>query len=207
MKVARISIATTLTFLLLLAILHVIKPEIEPSWRMISEYEIGNFGWLMQVAFFSWALGSISLSIALWPHLRTIAGRIGAVLLLVASLGMAIGGLFVTDPITTATDAFSTAGILHSVGGVLMIFSAPFIVALISWSLLRHNPFWVRARHWLLWPAALVWLSLVAYFVILFSAGAVGPDVPIGWPNRIFVLAYSIWVLAAAWQVGRIEKR
>ena len=30
-------------FLALLILLHVLKPEFDPTWRMISEYEIGRF--------------------------------------------------------------------------------------------------------------------------------------------------------------------
>ena len=45
-----------ITFIILLALLHVIKPDIEPSWNFISEYQVGHFGWLMSLAFVSLAL-------------------------------------------------------------------------------------------------------------------------------------------------------
>ena len=32
-----------------LLILHVVKAELDPSWRMVSEYAIGRSGWLMVV--------------------------------------------------------------------------------------------------------------------------------------------------------------
>jgi hypothetical protein len=41
---ARLSLAAAATFLVLLVALHFIKPELDPSWRMISEYEIGDYG-------------------------------------------------------------------------------------------------------------------------------------------------------------------
>ena len=41
---ARAAFAFTVTFVLLLAALHVIKPEIDPSWRFISEYALGDHG-------------------------------------------------------------------------------------------------------------------------------------------------------------------
>lgn len=46
MSYSKISILTTLLFMLLLALLHIIKPEIEPTWRFISEYAFGKNGWL-----------------------------------------------------------------------------------------------------------------------------------------------------------------
>ena len=41
---ARLSFGGAATFMVLLTALHFIKPELDPSWRMISEYEIGRHG-------------------------------------------------------------------------------------------------------------------------------------------------------------------
>jgi len=41
---ARLSLAAAATFLVLVAALHIIKPELNPSWRFISEYAIGDYG-------------------------------------------------------------------------------------------------------------------------------------------------------------------
>jgi Protein of unknown function (DUF998) len=53
---ARLSFAGAATFALLLAALHFIKPELNPSWHFISEYAIGEYGWIMVLAFLSLAL-------------------------------------------------------------------------------------------------------------------------------------------------------
>jgi hypothetical protein len=50
---ARLSFAATTLFLVLLAALHLFKPELDPSWHVISEYAIGRYGWLMVLAFLS----------------------------------------------------------------------------------------------------------------------------------------------------------
>ncbi|WP_394554755.1 DUF998 domain-containing protein [Agromyces sp. MMS24-JH15] len=42
----------------LIAILHVLEPEYDPSWRMISEYSLGRHGWVMRLAFVTMAIGS-----------------------------------------------------------------------------------------------------------------------------------------------------
>ena len=52
---ARLSFAAAVAFLVLLAALHFIKPELDPSWRMVSEYEIGRYGWVMVLALLSLA--------------------------------------------------------------------------------------------------------------------------------------------------------
>jgi hypothetical protein len=47
---ARLSFASAATFVVLLAALHFIKPELDPSWHFISEFAIGDHGWMMVVA-------------------------------------------------------------------------------------------------------------------------------------------------------------
>jgi hypothetical protein len=45
------SFAGAAAFVVLLAVLHLIKPGLDPSWRFISEYAIGDYGWMMVLAF------------------------------------------------------------------------------------------------------------------------------------------------------------
>ena len=41
---AEISLMAVASFSVLLILLHFLKPELDPSWRMISEYEIVEIG-------------------------------------------------------------------------------------------------------------------------------------------------------------------
>ena len=50
---ARMALAAVVLFLILLAALHFIEPEFDPSKCLISEYELGRYGWMMSLAFFS----------------------------------------------------------------------------------------------------------------------------------------------------------
>jgi Protein of unknown function (DUF998) len=74
---ARITFWAAALFLVLLAVLHILKPEYDPSWRMISEYEIGRFGWVMQLAFCALAIASVSAIVAVWSAVKSIIGYIG----------------------------------------------------------------------------------------------------------------------------------
>src|SRR5918999_605762 len=105
---ALLSIAGAATIVVLLAALHFIKPELDPSWHFISEYAIGDYGWIMVLAFLSLALSYISLFVALRSQLHTITGRIGLALLLVSALGLIIAAIFTTDPITVSKEAVTT---------------------------------------------------------------------------------------------------
>src|SRR3712207_5012446 len=90
---ALLTFAGAATFVLLLAALHFIKPELDPSWHFISEYAIGDYGWMMVLAFLSLTLSYVSLVVAIRSQLRTIAGRIGLTLLLVSALGLTIAAV------------------------------------------------------------------------------------------------------------------
>ncbi len=205
---ARLSFAAAVTFLVLLAALHLIKPELDPSWRMVSEYEIGRYGWMMVLAFLSLAVSYVSLFVAIRSQLRSIVDRIGLALLLVSALGLTIAAIFTTDPVTVSEDAVTTEGALHNLGGTLGI-AMPFAAGLVGLKLAR-NPAWSSAKLPMLWATG---LALVAFVVSFFSVGVMvsqsggkfGPDVLVGWPNRFEVVAYSVWLMTVAWQVVKLR--
>lgn len=207
---ARLSFAGAATFALLLAALHFIKPELDPSWHFISEYAIGEYGWIMVLAFLSLALAYASLLVAIRSQLRTIAGRIGLALLLLSALGLTIAAIFTTDPITVSENAVTTEGTLHNLGGTLGL-AMPFAAVLIGWRLAR-NPAWSSARRPLLWATGLALVAFLVSFVSLSvmvsrSGGEFGPDVLVGWPNRIEIVAYSVWLMVVARQAIRVRSQ
>src|SRR5262245_58805908 len=55
---AYVALAAVAVFPTLVAVLHAIEPEFDPSWRMLSEYAIGHHGWVMALAFLSLGIGS-----------------------------------------------------------------------------------------------------------------------------------------------------
>src|SRR2546425_8417263 len=76
---AWLAVATATATLLLLASLHLLSPEFAPSWRMVSEYANGHYGWVLSLMFAAWGLSSWALALAIGSQLRTISGRIGLV--------------------------------------------------------------------------------------------------------------------------------
>lgn len=202
---AYITIAASVTFLVLLTILHFLKPEIDPSWRLISEYQIGDYGWLMSVAFFTLAVGQVSFFFAIRPFAKGLSGRIALALILLSIAGFIIVGLFPPDPITTPRELYSFSMKMHSYAGLPALLGMPLITLFMSWSLLRKSKQWasVFARSWLLALTIIAWASLIAWNVGS-SAQNIAPGVPpeqyewIGWPNRVFILAYCLWLIVAA---------
>lgn len=194
------SVAGAGLFLVLLAALHVIKPEFDPAWRFASEYAIGDYGWIMTVAFICLAISCAAVVVAVRPHVNTIGGRLGLILLVVVAVTLVAAGIFVADPITATSDQLTMHGTLHGVAATIGIPGLPVAAILITRSLVR-NPTWLSAKRWLRWIAHLTWISVVVMFASMFimlsqTQGKFGPEVLIGWPNRLVVLAYCTWLIA-----------
>jgi len=120
---ARMVIVFSATFLAILFLLHFLEPEFDPSWRMISEYALGRYGWMMTLAFFCWGGSVLALLVALWPYLRTIGGMIGRGWLLLIGVALFGAGIFKTNPITDTT--IRTANSLHALCGAFVILTFP----------------------------------------------------------------------------------
>ncbi len=194
---ARLSIATAAASLGLLAALHVISPELDPSWRMVSEYALGDYGWVLALMFLAWALSCVALFFAIKSQIRTVGGKIGLGFLLAAAVGMGMAAMF------------DVSHDLHGLAAMIGIPSLPIAAMLTSMSLVRSRA-WSSARRSLLWTANLTWISLVLMVATVFiglsrSGGEFGPDVPIGWPNRLLVVAYCAWLITAAWYADRLR--
>jgi hypothetical protein len=210
---SRLAIAAAVATLLFLAALHVLSPEFDPSWRMVSEYANGQYGFVLSLMFIAWAISSWALAYALLPRLTTRAGRIGLAFLVAAGLGEAMASVF------------DIKHSLHGLSALIGIPSLPVAAMLISVALGRYE-----GRHSatkpVLWTANLTWISLAlmmaAFAVFIFTFKQAGGDMTagtaitalppgvialVGWANRLLILAYCVWAIIAAWYVitPRIE--
>jgi len=191
-----ISTTFSVCFILILILLHFLKRELDPKWRMISEYEIGKHGWLMRFAFVSWGLSVLFLTI----HLASSVSKfslVATVWLAIIVFAMFGAAAFITDPITEISR--SVRNTLHTICGVVVILTFPIIstiVAVTISGIVKHEqiPFLILAT-------ALTWVGLIGFFASSWisrkrdpSAGRVGPTIYLGWPNRIMVLFYSSWI-------------
>jgi hypothetical protein len=206
---AKLSFAAAGVFLTLLVALHFIKSDFNPWWNMISQYEVGRYGWIMQAAFLCIALSCIGLAVSVRSQARTIGGRIGLVLLLIAATGMVIAAFNITDPITTLKADFTDHGRRHGLGFALGVPGFTIAAVLLSLSL-RRNEAWSSARRALLWTAQLPWVSLAAMVatVLVFlprNGGRFGPGVLVGFPNRLYMVASCAWLMTVAWHALRLH--
>lgn len=199
--------------LVILGILHILSPEFDPSWRMVSEYAHGRHGFVLSAMFMSWALSSWTLAYGLRPQLATRMGKIGFAFLVLAGVGQTMGAVFDIDHA------------LHGPAAIIGIPSLAIAAMLISLSLAKQ-PEWQAARKPLLWAANLTWISIalmaLAFAIFIPSFKAAGGDMSgathyaelpagtiayVGWANRFLFLTHCAFTITAAWQALKLARR
>jgi len=196
MAYSYMAVIFALLFILILILLHFLKPEFDPKWRMISEYEIGKYGWLMRIAFFSWGLSTLSVL------LMILKIRNGSYLiytwLTILVLALFGAGIFKTDPITETKK--SIVNTIHTVCGSVVILTFPILATIICVRYLRLRA--INDPGILIVFTVLAWVAQFGFFSSISisqkkdpKAGRVGPTIYLGWPNRIMVLIYALWLV------------
>lgn len=107
-----------LSFLALLIVLHVLRPDLNPATSYISDYANGRYGIVFRSALVVHGLGNLATAAGLASVFTTSrAGRWGATLFGAAAVGIMLGGLFSIDPANAPrTIAGTTHTIVASVG-------------------------------------------------------------------------------------------
>jgi hypothetical protein len=191
----------------LVAALHLLKPELDPSWRFISEYATGRHGWVMMLAFAIWAVSCASLAVALQPHLPSGRGRAGRLVLLVVAVALLVAGVFPQDLVTARPEDATAAGLLHALASMVGIPGLPIAAVLIS-TALAALPAWRPHRAAILASAVATWVSLATMIVYLTlrvpAAGGFNPEVWAGWMNRLVVATYLVWQVIVARRLLRL---
>jgi hypothetical protein len=198
---ARAAIGSAALALLALAIVHLLRRDLDPSRTMISRYALGPYGWLMALCFAAWAASSAFLFVALASGPSSGLDRVGQLLLLAASIGLAMAARFPMDPVGTLRRDMSFSGRMHGIAFLVGVPALVLAATVLSFSLAGRGS---HAAMPLLLLTATIWLSLIAMIGI---GAMVGPDhgpnpqVPwiFGWVNRLVMVAYSFWMIVVAW--------
>jgi hypothetical protein len=138
--------------ILLLALLHVLSPEYDASWRMVSEYANGRYSWVLAAFFLCWAVSTWLLAYALVSLADNWLIKAGIGLLVIAGVGEAMAAAFdINHP-------------LHMLAAILGMNGLPIAAILLGFGLNRSGHWGHRRKTFL----ALSWLPLLS--VLLMSA-------------------------------------
>lgn len=185
-----------------LILLHVLNRDLDPSWRMVSEYANGPHQWLLTLVFLGWALSSFALAMALLPLTATTLGKFGLGFLVLAGVGQVMGGMFDINHK------------LHGPAAMIGIPSLCLAALLVTMAIARRSdlaapPYWSAHLPWIMFVAMIGTLLLFAM-----SLKAAGVDMSaqseplkqlpngvsgyVGWANRLLFAASYLWAVLAS---------
>ena len=146
-----------------LELLHLVSPEVDPVSRPVSEYALGDFGWLAKIRTLAEGVAAIALAMALRRE------RAAALLLVVVGLLKLAIPLFPVDALGMPA---TPAGQMHNVLG-----NVTFFLFLLAALLLFRA---LRRRGSRLAPGIAVVLAIATVGVLVGNAvgGSAWPDVP-----------------------------
>jgi len=179
---ARIVLLCAAYFVIVLIVLHILEPEFDPRFRFMSEYALGDYGWLMTTTFFALGLVPFLTAIGLqnvYESSRSI--RIGLGLLVVAAIFIWLAGIF-------------RDSIPHLLAGVVAFPSMVMAVLLLSWT-------FRRAAGWqtIYWLAVFVGLAMLAMlFLMVADLGMPGLQ------QRVFIFLFLLWLSIVAYKSVRL---
>ena len=197
---ATLAILATLISLIALLALHLLSPELDPAWRMVSEYANSRYSWVLKLVFFAWAFSSFALALTLTPVATTWLGIFGILFLFLAGVGEAMGGLFDVN--------HRLHGVAFGVG-VPSLAIAAILLTIAARQAGIQIPIWAASL-----PILSVLLMVFSMFSFMSSLQSHGIDIANqlkdltslpeginpwnGWANRVLFLAYYVWVVVAA---------
>jgi hypothetical protein len=187
---ALIAIGGILYFVVAVVALHVLRSELNPISRAVSNYAVGPFGFFMTAAFFTLALSEFALALGLARSLTTSRGAFVSVLLLnLAGAGLVVTGIFPGDVKSLHPPATTTA-LIHWTGAGISFLSLMIATFLLS-NCFKTDAQWQSFHRPAFALAVAVVLALLV-FGMLTIIGWVGVG------ERIYIAASVLWLLRAS---------
>ncbi len=204
---AILSITAGVVSLLSLLALHFVSPEFKPGWRMVSEYAMGKYKWILTLFFFMWGMSSLFLAIGLIQIVTGFWAYFAIILLAISGIGAICGGLFDVNHK------------LHGLAFALGVPPLPVAALILTYHLLntsiitQKNALIVAHSTWI--SIIIMGLSMMIMFTGFKKAGVTWDkdsppptEVPKGviavggYANRLLVFCFIFWVIYVAYLVN-----
>jgi hypothetical protein len=181
---ALLAIVGVADFLLLLAALHFLRPDVNPVVEPMSNYAVGPYGFLFTAADIGYGLAALALTLGLYLGIAP-PGRsyLGLFLLGLYGVSVLLAGFFTIDVGGEAT----MVGTIHNIVGNISFFGFPIAAILLSLGMGKDER-WRSFRR----PALAVSFA-VALTVIL---TIVGSNIGLfGLAQRLANFTFVLWIL------------
>ena len=185
--IALISISCCLLFFLIIFSLHFLRLDKNMLTCFVSEYAVGNYGWLMTMAFYSLAFAAALLLRGLQLNIKS--SKIGSITLGIFCLGILLAGIFPSDvPVFPPTPH----GLIHALAALIALICLG--ISMIAWGVdFKKNQHWKSSAKTSLFFGV---ISLVLLIVHIAS-----PVTLKGLTQR-FLLVWDIgWLLLVSWKL------
>src|SRR5919106_7003483 len=185
---ALLAIVGVAVFLLLLAALHFLRPDVNPVVEPMSNYAVGPYRFLFTAADIGYGLAALALTLGLYLNIAP-PGRsyLGLFLLGLYGVSVLLAGIF---PIDVGGEA-TTFGIIHNIVGNISFIGFPIAVILLSLGMGKDER-WRSFRR----PALA--LSLVVVPTVILTIVGFKLGIGYGVTQRIANVAGLVWMLAVA---------
>jgi Protein of unknown function (DUF998) len=185
---ALLAIVGIADFLLNIAALHFLRPDVNPVLEPMSNYAVGPYGFLLTAADIGGGLAALALTFGLyWGIAPPGRSYVGLFLLGLYGVSVLLAGIF---PIDVGGEA-TTFGTIHNIVGNILFFGFPIAVILLSLGMGKDER-WRSLRL----PA----LALAGVVVLTVILTMVGFNLGIGFgvTQRIANVAALVWMLVVA---------
>lgn len=189
--------AGAIGFILIVGVLHVISSEVHPISGLVSEYVLGDYPWLMRLAFLCLTLALLALTLlahrALPPSRRR---NVVTGLLTVTTIGALVVGVVDTDPKHVFENEPTTSGLIHY-WAFLSSAIAALVAMFVLWRLFSRTPGWQQHTRPQLGFAA----AMLAAFGLMFASTEI-----FGLTERTYLLVTMTWLVVASGWLARANE-
>ena len=168
-------------WLLAVISLHFLKPDFTPNNHTCSEYAIGKFGFIMNIAFFAMAIANILLAFSFIHKNNIFTG----VLFAIIALGFIGLGIFRAD-LTISDIPETTTGRIHLLFGFIAMFTINVLTFILAGKEIADIVLWILAS-----------ICAASFIVFVISSNIEAP-VFFGIAQRIYLSIATIWFLYIA---------
>lgn len=194
-KISTIAIIGFCVFLVITFILHFLQSGYNPSNRYVSEFILGEYGWLLNIAIISNLIGCGAFTIAFYYFHKRYKSWICILCLCVVTLSV-LTNFFPTD---IHGKAVTISGHIHNIGvfiGSLAVFPVMVIFPL---QLKKLG----LLEKWFFGLAILGPLVPI-FFVLLLTIAKIAPNL-VGISQRLYALSIMLWLILAAFRLKTIN--
>ncbi|HQR94856.1 MAG TPA: DUF998 domain-containing protein [Sediminibacterium sp.] len=180
-SLAIISFCGLLLFVIIVFALHFLRPDKNLLSCFVSEYAVGNYSWLMTIAFYDLTIASALLLSELMIKVKS--SKTSKISLSIFCLGILLTGIYPTD---LAGNKPTTGGLIHGLAALIALLNLG--ISMIAWGIS------FKKNHVLknLAMPSLIWGAISLMLLIIFIASPIGFR---GLTQRLLLACDISWLL------------